>query len=93
MNNRIQELLAQAIGDVDYIRHDPVIDQELSEMFIPDVFAERFAELILANLADELLDVAKGSKKVNPEWANGVNHAAMLAQRMTMALPQWPEAE
>jgi hypothetical protein len=53
--------------------------------------ANKFAELILANLADELLDVAQRSKKANPEWANGVDHAAMLAQRMTMNLPQWPE--
>lgn len=53
----------------------------------------KFAELLLRNLAEELLDVAKGSKKVNPEWANGVEHAAMLAQRMTMNLPQWPESE
>ena len=52
-----------------------------------------FAQLLLANLAEELSDVAQRSKKTNPEWANGVNHAAMLAQRMTMALPQWPEAE
>jgi hypothetical protein len=47
MNEKIQELLAQAISDVDYIHHDDVIDQELSEMFIPDVFAQRFAELII----------------------------------------------
>ena len=53
----------------------------------------RFAQLLLANLADELSDVARRSKQTNPEWANGVDHAAMLAQRMTMALPQWPEAE
>lgn len=55
--------------------------------------ANKFAELLLRNLAEELLDVAKRSKDVNPEWANGMNHAAMLAQRMTMDLPQWPEAE
>jgi hypothetical protein len=55
--------------------------------------ANKLAELLLRNLAEELADVAKRSKKANPEWANGVDHAAMLAQRMTMALPQWPEAE
>lgn len=55
--------------------------------------ANKFAELLLRNLAEELHTVAQGSKKSNPEWANGVDHAAMLAQRMTMALPQWPEAE
>ena len=60
----------------------------------PPVFdQEKFAELLLTNLADELLDVAKRSKQTNPEWANGVEHAAMLAQRMTMNLPQWPDAE
>ncbi len=93
MNERIQKLLEQAISDVDYIRDDPVLDQELSEMFIPDVFAQRFAELLLRNLSEELYDVAKRNKKANKEWADGVDHAAMLAQRMTMALPQWPEAE
>ena len=93
MNERIRELLAQAISDVDYIRNDPVLDQELSEMFIPDVFAEQFAELLLRNLSEELLDVARRSKKLHPDWADGMNHAAMLAQRMTMNLPQWPEEE
>jgi hypothetical protein len=94
MNNRIQELLEQAISDVDYIRHDPVIDQELSEMFIPDFFAERFAELLLRNLSEELFDIAKRSRQAGDKsWCDGMNHAAMLAQRMTMNLPQWPEAE
>ena len=55
--------------------------------------ANKFAELLLRNLAEELHTVAQSSKKTNPEWANGVEHAAMLAQRMTMNLPQWPEAE
>jgi hypothetical protein len=61
--------------------------------YMPDPDLLRFAQLLLVNLAEELLDVAQRSKKFNPEWANGVNHAAMLAQRMTMDLPQWPEAE
>ena len=47
MNDRIKELLAQAISDVDYIHFDDAIDEELSQMYIPDVFAERFAELII----------------------------------------------
>ena len=52
MNERIRECLTQAISDVDYIRDDPVLDQELSEMFIPDCFAERFAELIIKECVD-----------------------------------------
>lgn len=83
MNNRIKQLVEQA----------GITANHLSDggMSLSDL--EKFAQLILANLADELLDVARQSKQVNPEWANGVNHAAMLAQRMTMNLPQWPEAE
>lgn len=55
--------------------------------------ANKLAELLLRNLSEELYDVAKQSRKGNQEWADGVNHAAMLAQRMLMDLPQWPEAE
>lgn len=88
MNERIKELKRQAW---DFVQHDletverdhVVLEQEQRAMV-----DAKFAELILADLADELLDVARGSKKTNPEWANGVNHAAMLAQRMTMNLPK-----
>ena len=70
MNNRLQELLSQAISDVDYIRHGPGAEQlneDLSQMFIPDCFAEQFAELIVrdcisiakAGLADPVVDVIK----------------------------------
>lgn len=44
-----------------------------------------FAKLILDDLTTELFDVAKGSKK--SAWSDGVNHAAMLAQRMNLDLP------
>lgn len=81
MNERIKKLARQA-GLYAFVSDD-TID--------PDI--EQFAELIVANLAEELLDVAKHSRKANQEWASGVEHAAMLAQRMTMNLPQWPEAE
>ena len=83
MNDRIKQLAEQA----------GITANNLSDGNMSPNDLEKFAQLILANLADELLDVAKGSKKANPEWANGVNHAAMLAQRMTMNLPQWPESE
>lgn len=83
MNNRIKHIAKQA----------GLTDNNLSDGNMSSNDLEKFAQLILANLADELFDVAQSSKKANPEWANGVNHAAMLAQRMTMNLPQWPEAE
>lgn len=83
MNDRIRQLTKQA----------GITDANLSDGNMSQIELEKFAEILLANLADELLDVAKQSKKVNPEWANGMTNAAMLAQRMTMNLPQWPETE
>lgn len=50
MNEKIKELLSQAISDVDYIHFDNAIDKELSQMYIPDVFAEKFAKLILSDV-------------------------------------------
>ena len=47
MNQRIRELAEQAISDVDYIRDDDFTNEELSQMYIPDCFAEKFAELIV----------------------------------------------
>jgi hypothetical protein len=42
MNERITELMIQAISDVDSID-----DPETRRMYIPDCFAEKFAELIV----------------------------------------------
>ena len=47
MNKRIQELFDKAVSDVDYIRDDEYTNLELQKMYIPDCFAERFAELIV----------------------------------------------
>ena len=49
---KIGDLLEQAISDVDWISHDDEVrNQDLSEMFIPDFFAERFAELLILECA------------------------------------------
>ena len=47
MNERIREIVNKAISDVDYIRDDDFTNEELSKMYIPDCFAEKFAELIV----------------------------------------------
>lgn len=89
MNNRIRLLAEQAgitftdYGSGEFLDKDDIDTDRL----------EKFVELLLRNLSEELLDVARRSRPANPEWANGMYHAAMLAQRMTMDLPQWPEAE
>jgi hypothetical protein len=87
MNDRIRQLAEQA----DWRFSDKITGDELQPIL--DKRLEEFAQLILANLAEELSDVAQRSKQTNPEWANGLNHASALAQRMTMNLPQWPDAE
>jgi hypothetical protein len=87
MNDRIRQLAEQA----DWRFSDKITGDELQPIL--DKRLEKFAQLILANLAEELSDVAQRSKQTNPEWANGLNHASVLAQRMTMNLPQWPDAE
>ena len=49
MNERIRELMIKAIYDVDRI-YDPIdnpLNEEVSKMYIPDCFAEKFAELIV----------------------------------------------
>ena len=54
MNERIRELMIKAIYDVDRI-YDPVdnpLNEEVSKMYIPDCFAEKFAELIVRECAD-----------------------------------------
>ena len=51
MNKRIQELFDKAVSDVDYIRDEEYTNLELQKMYIPDCFAERFAELIVQECA------------------------------------------
>lgn len=80
MNKRIKELAEQANCSIDGMGYG-------------EGNVEKFAELLLRNLSEELYDVAKKSRKANQEWSDGVNHSAMLAQRMLMDLPQWPEEE
>jgi len=47
MNERIEELVEQAIVDVDVVYEDNPLNEELAKMYIPDCFAEKFAELII----------------------------------------------
>ncbi len=47
MNERIRELMIRAISDVDSID-----DPETRRMYIPNCFAEKFAELIVRECAE-----------------------------------------
>lgn len=92
MNERIRELLTEAQVQANDLVPGDSDDRTIFAQRLHTSF-EKFAELLLRNLSEELYDVAKQSKKANREWADGVDHAAMLAQRMLMDLPQWPDTE
>ena len=47
MNERIRELVEQAVVAIDIVTGNESLDDELSKMYIPDCFAEKFAELIV----------------------------------------------
>ena len=47
MNERIQQLVRQAVESVDIVTGNESLDDELAKMYIPDCFSEKFAELIV----------------------------------------------
>jgi hypothetical protein len=47
MNERIRELVRQAVESVDIVTGNESLDDELAKMYIPDCFAQKFAELIV----------------------------------------------
>ena len=51
MNERIRELVRQAVISVDIVTGNEALDDELAKMYIPDCFAEKFAELIVKECA------------------------------------------
>ena len=70
MNERIRKFVEQAVVDVDIVYKDNPLNDELAKMYIPDCFAEKFAELIVR----ECVAIAKDRAAF--DWAppNDVNH-------------------
>jgi len=60
MNERIKELLKQAVIAVDDPFPGNPLNDELAKMYIPDCFAEKFAELIV----DECVSIVNAGKIV-----------------------------
>jgi len=56
MNERIREIAEQAVKDVDVVHEDNPFNEELAKMYIPNVFIERFAELIVKECSNFLKD-------------------------------------
>ena len=67
MNERIQELLKQAVNAVDNPFPENPLNDELAKMYIPDCFAEKFAELIVQECVNVLHD--------NELWNRHISHA------------------
>jgi hypothetical protein len=47
VNEHIKQLAEQAVSAVDIVTGNEALNDELAKMYIPDCFAEKFAELIL----------------------------------------------
>jgi len=56
MNERIREIAEQAVKDVDVVHEDNPFNEELAKMYIPNVFIERFAELIVRECVTIVVD-------------------------------------
>jgi hypothetical protein len=56
MNERIRELVRQAVVAVDIVTGNEALDDELAKMYIPDCFSEKFAELIVKECADAIVN-------------------------------------
>jgi hypothetical protein len=47
MNNQLRKIVEQAVSAVDIVTGNEALDDELAKMYIPNCFAEKFAELIV----------------------------------------------
>jgi len=59
MNERIRQLVRQAVVEVDIVTGNESLDDELAKMYIPDCFSEKFAELIIEECAREVEEFAR----------------------------------
>ncbi len=73
MNERIRELIEQAVNAVDNPFPGNPLNDELEKMYIPDCFAEKFAELIVRECAE--LSVNSQYANTKSEYYEGFNEA------------------
>jgi len=52
MNNQLRKIVEQAVSAIDIVTGNEALDDELAKMYIPDCFAEKFAELIVKECAE-----------------------------------------
>lgn len=61
MNERIKELVRQAVIAVDDPFPDNPLNDELEKMYIPDCFSEKFAELIVEECRNVVAEVYRNT--------------------------------
>ena len=71
MNERIRELTEQAVNAVDVVTGNEALDDELAKMYIPDCFAEKFAELIVR----ECINKVRSRQMFSIEDEHNIHHA------------------
>jgi hypothetical protein len=54
MNNQLRKIVGQAVSAIDIVTGNEALDDELAKMYIPDCFAEKFAELIIQECIDKI---------------------------------------
>jgi hypothetical protein len=58
--------MKQAVEDVDIVTGNELLDDELSKMYIPDCFAEKFAELIVRECVGQIQPMWNRVQEIGP---------------------------
>ena len=78
MNDQLRTLVRQAVVAVDIVTGNEALDDELAKMYIPDCFAEKFAELIVG----ECMACSSWVGKMNTTAVEPVHTAHAINQRI-----------
>jgi hypothetical protein len=70
MNNQLRKIVEQAVSAVDIVTGNEALDDELAKMYIPDCFAEKFAELIVRECVQVCADRGKHHDGLYSAWAS-----------------------
>lgn len=79
MNERIRELMLLAISEVDNVSGDP--DGDLHRMYIPNVFAEKFAELLVRDCMNAAQRISE-LRGATEEHIYGADTACVLISKL-----------
>ena len=76
MNNQLRKIVGQAVSAIDIVTGNEALDDELAKMYIPDCFAEKFAELIVRECCELLKDSGESWEQFSRNPPQGQAHNA-----------------